>query len=75
MIHSGPPESAVSIAASTFAPLAPILKATAIVSKVIDYIRSKLQVEPKLILSLKYYQLRILASNRQWEIVMAACIV
>ena len=67
--------SAVYIAASTFAPLVHILKATAIV---IYYIRSKWQVEPELILSLKYYQLRILASNQKWDtglVVMAACIV
>ena len=72
MIHSGLPVfhfrlSAVYIAARTFANLAHILKATAIFFEVIYYIRSKWQVEPEINLSLKYYQLRILASNRKWE--------
>ena len=83
MIHSGPPVfyfrlNNVYIASNTFAPLAQILKATAIVVKVIDYMRSKWQVEPKLNLSVNYIQLRILASNRKWEtglVVMAAPIV
>ena len=71
MIHSGLPVfnfrlSAVYIVASTFANLAHILKATAIFLEVIYY-RSKWQVEPEINLSLKYYQLRILASNRKWE--------
>ena len=83
MIHLGTPvfhfrSSAVYITASTFAPLAQILRATAIALKVIYYIRSKWQVEPKLLLSLKYYRLRILASNWEWEaglVVMATRIV
>ena len=38
-----------------------------IVVKVLYYIRSKWQVEPELIVSLKYYKLCILASDRKWE--------
>ena len=50
MIQGGPPvfhfrSSAVSIAVSSFAPLADIVKATAIVLKVIYYIRLKWQVD------------------------------
>ena len=80
MIPSGRPvfhfrSRAVYIAACTFEPLANVLKAAAIVLKVIFYITSKCQVEPKL---LKYYQLRVLASNRKWDsrlVLLAACIV
>ena len=46
--------------------------------EVIYYIRSKWQVEPELIVSLKYYQLCILASNQKWEtglVVMALHVV
>ena len=70
MIHSGPSvfhfqSSAVCIAASTFAPLAQILKATAIVVEVIYHMRSKWQVEPELTLTLNYNRLRILARLMQ----------
>ena len=73
MINSGPLvfhfwSRAVYIAASTFAPLAHILKATAIVLKVLFYIRSK---RAELILSLKFYQRRILASNLKWEMTIS----
>ena len=86
MIHSGPPvfhfrSGAVYTAASTFTPLAHILKATVIFFVVIKSstveLLSRAQVEPQ-ILSLKYYQLRILASNRKWDtglVVMVARIV
>ena len=72
MIHSGLPvfhfrSSAVYIAASTLAHMLVHILATAIFFKVQFYITSKWQVEPELILSLKYYQLRVLASNRKWE--------
>ena len=49
---------------STIAPLAHILKATAIVLTVIHYIRSEWRAEPAPILSLKYHRQRVLAATR-----------
>ena len=67
MIHNGRPvfyfpSSAVYIAASTFAPLAHGYSNS--YSYSIYYIRPKWQTEHDLVPSLKYYQLRILPSNR-----------